>query len=622
MSSRKSDSSFQLIPLSQLKKSARNVRKTPHEKAHIEALADSLHAHGQIQNLVVETEFNEKQKPTGFYWVTAGEGRRLAQLLRVKRKQIKSDEPIRCVVDDERDASAISLAENELRIRMSPVDQLEAFKRLVDSGQSIEEVAAQFGVTPLVVQRRLKLANVCPDLIALYRSGQATLEQLIALAVVDDHAKQKAVWENTQDYDRHPANLRRLLTESEVDVGSAVARFVGVKAYLKAGGTVRRDLFSLEEDDGFITDAGLLQRLAIEKLERHAKKLEAEGFGWVRATPHMSYEERAEYGRVRMVPREPTLDEQVKLDALTARQGELDSLLAATDEEDARTDELAAEAEALEDELSDLRDSLYAPFAAEQAVAGAWVTIGNDGKVEIERGVLKAEDAQRFAKARKGRDVNGQPKAARTHSAPLMRRLSAHRTLALQATLIQRPDVALVVLVHRLAVQTFFNHGHFDGAVQIDTKKAAPEIHFAEGEGSRAREMLEEQNQQWRSMLPGTASTLFTWLMDQSQERLLSLCAYCVAITVNGVTNHEESNKLDALIEATSLDMKPWWQPTAQGYLSSISKARILDAVREATSPEIAATLVNLKKGECAKAAEKRLAGTGWLPSPLRGRAS
>jgi ParB family chromosome partitioning protein len=54
------------------------------------------------------------------------------------------------------------------------------------------------------------------------------------------------------------------------------------------------------------------------------------------------------------------------------------------------------------------------------------------------------------------------------------------------------------------------------------------------------------------------------------------------------------------------------------GYLGRIPKDRILDAVREATSPEVAATLVNLKKGECAKAAEKKLAGTNWLPEPLR----
>jgi len=73
------------VPLTKLKKSPRNVRKVPHGKEAIEALAASIAAKGMLQNLVVEPETDEG-KPTGHYLVTIGEGRRLAQLLRVKRK--------------------------------------------------------------------------------------------------------------------------------------------------------------------------------------------------------------------------------------------------------------------------------------------------------------------------------------------------------------------------------------------------------------------------------------------------------------------------------------------------------------------------------------------------------
>ena len=149
MTSKDQELAVQLIPLNKLKKSPRNVRQVAHTKGHIAALANSIAAQGQIQNLVVETERDEEGKPTGHYLVTAGEGRRLAQLLRVKRKQIKAGEPIRCVVDDTHDAQAVSLAENDIRANMHPADQFEAFKRLVDGGLSAEDVAAQFGVTPL-----------------------------------------------------------------------------------------------------------------------------------------------------------------------------------------------------------------------------------------------------------------------------------------------------------------------------------------------------------------------------------------------------------------------------------------------------------------------------------------
>ncbi|GAB7543992.1 hypothetical protein CS8_036640 [Cupriavidus sp. 8B] len=84
----------------------------------------------------------------------------------------------------------MSLAENLLREQMHPADQFETFAALVKEGRSIEDVAADFGVSPPVVRRRLKLANVSPCLMADYRAGGVTLEQLMALTISDDHAAQ------------------------------------------------------------------------------------------------------------------------------------------------------------------------------------------------------------------------------------------------------------------------------------------------------------------------------------------------------------------------------------------------------------------------------------------------
>ncbi len=103
------------IPLNKLKKSPKNARKTLHSEAAIEALAASTAAKGILQNLVVEPELDGEGAATGFYVVTIGEGRRLAQLLRVKRKEIKKTEPIRCIVDTANDAHEISLDENVTR---------------------------------------------------------------------------------------------------------------------------------------------------------------------------------------------------------------------------------------------------------------------------------------------------------------------------------------------------------------------------------------------------------------------------------------------------------------------------------------------------------------------------
>jgi len=117
------------IPLNKLKKSPKNARKMPHSEAAIEALAASIAAKGILQNLVVEPEFDAEGSATGFYFVTIGEGRRLAQLLRTKRKEIKKTKPIRCIIDTANDAHEISLDENVTRENMHPADQFEAFRK-------------------------------------------------------------------------------------------------------------------------------------------------------------------------------------------------------------------------------------------------------------------------------------------------------------------------------------------------------------------------------------------------------------------------------------------------------------------------------------------------------------
>ena len=182
------------FPLSKLKKSPKNARKTPHSEAAIEAYAASIAAKGILQNLVVEPELDAEGAATGFYFVTIGEGRRLAQLLRVKRKEIKKTEPIRCIVDTTNDPYEISLDENVTRENMHPADQFEAFKKLADErGFGAEEIAARFGVTPHVVRQRLRLGAVSPKLMQGYRDGGLTLEQLMAFAITEDHARQEAV---------------------------------------------------------------------------------------------------------------------------------------------------------------------------------------------------------------------------------------------------------------------------------------------------------------------------------------------------------------------------------------------------------------------------------------------
>ena len=69
---------------------------------------------------------------------------------------------------------------------------------------------------------------------------------------------------------------------------------------------------------------------------------------------------------------------------------------------------------------------------------------------------------------------------------------------------------------------------------------------------------------------------------------------------------------------AVALDMTGYWRPTVQSYLGRVTKASILEAVREGVSEEAAERISGMKKVEMAAAAEQLLAATDWLPPVLR----
>src|SRR5258708_1835813 len=168
---------IQMIPLNQLVVSPANVRKTG-AKVGIEALAANIAAIGLLQNLQV------RATDSGTYEVVAGWRRRAALNLLAKKRARAKEEPVTCnVLGSGEDSVEVSLAENEMREAMHPADQFAAFKQRIDAGQPVEDIAARFGVTPLVVRQRLKLACVSPKLMKLSNNGEMNLDQLIAFTV-------------------------------------------------------------------------------------------------------------------------------------------------------------------------------------------------------------------------------------------------------------------------------------------------------------------------------------------------------------------------------------------------------------------------------------------------------
>jgi ParB family chromosome partitioning protein len=147
------------------------------------------------------------------------------------------------------------------RVALHPLDQFRAFQTLRDKGLGEEDIAARYFVSPAVVKQRLKLAAVSPRLLDLYAEDAMTLEQLMAFAVTDDHARQEQVWDAlAHAHGKDPWSIRRQLTEGAVSASDKRAQFVGLDAYEAAGGIITRDLFE-DDDGGWLQDPALLDRL-------------------------------------------------------------------------------------------------------------------------------------------------------------------------------------------------------------------------------------------------------------------------------------------------------------------------------------------------------------------------
>ena len=609
------------IPLNRLKKSPRNARKTPHSSEAIEALAASIAAKGLLQSPVVEPECGETGSPTGNYLVTIGEGRRQAQLLRAKRKEIKRAEPVRCLIDLANDAHEISLDENFTRSAMHPADQFEAFHRLAEErGLGAEDIAARFGVTATVVRQRLRLAAVSPRLMECYREGGLTLDQLMVFTVTEDHARQESVWDSLPSHDRNPYTIRRHLTRDRVSARERRALFIGIEAYQEAGGVVERDLFA-EDGGGYFADPSLLDRLVRDKLQSVAEQIMAEGWKWASLD--------VEHGlrRIRPMLRDRTPAEDDTITALGSEQESLQATEEWTDECEVRYQEIVREIDAIE-----AGRLCFDPD--DMANAGAFVTLGDSGQARIEYGFVRAEDdrpeAQPDTEASGTGDVDTDPpednltaeKDRASLSDKLVAALTAHRTMALRDGLASQPKVALIELLHALVMRTFENCVGEGNLLQIRPQHTVLSQWAPGIDESAAGRAVRERHETWAVRLVTHEEGLRSFIMTLSDKERLSLLAHCVSLTVNAVESRDrdwsEDDTASDLARSLSLDMTAYWQPTAETYFSRVSKSRIIEAVSEAVSPEASRRLEGAKKDVMAESAETLIAGTGWLPEPLR----
>lgn len=589
------------IPLSKLVSWNGNVRRTGKGDG-LEELTASIAAHGVLQSLIV------RKTARGRFAVVAGQRRYLALSALAEGGAITADAPVPCrVIPGSADATEISLTENVVRAPMHPADQFEAFRDLIDRGSSPADIAARFGISESAVKMRLKLARVSPVVFDAYRDGDLTLEQVQAFAVSDDHLAQERIFGELSQWNDDPHAIRRALTQDDIAATDKRARLVTLAAYEEAGGTVRRDLFAEGDDGVFLLDAPLLDRLALDKLQSTADALRSEGWKWVEIRTDFDYESRSEFGQLRPEPvplSGDAAEEQTQL------AQEYQALFQGMEEEDeessARLDEIEARIHELEN-----RERAYTPETL--AIAGAIVTIGHDGEIEIARGLVRPEDAPEEPAAGKLSSAD-RPR----FSAPLIESLTAARSAAISASLSGRPDIALAAVVHAFASSLISPYGE-TSSLQLSLRPTS----FRES--STGSDQLERLHEDWRERIPATNGDLWHWCRVQDRDTLLALLAFCASRLVDAVQRKQDRPDCfrllhaNALAEALGLDMKAWFTPTSDNFFSRTSRAEILTALSEARGTPAKRSWDKLKKSELATLAEREVAGTGWLPEPLKG---
>ncbi|PZP38542.1 MAG: hypothetical protein DI585_07070, partial [Pseudomonas fluorescens] len=318
---------------------------------------------------------------------------------------------------------------------------------------------------------------------------------------------------------------------------------------------------------------GLVLQLASHKLEAAAGMIKAEGWKWVKVELERDYS--TNYGRVY-----PVFDETEK--EATQRY---------TDEDKART--------------------------------GAILRVGYEGEVDVTRGLVHPDDVR--AESKQAEDEEKAPQEVATIPASVVRELSAHRTAAIRLAMTENPQVALAAIVHTFALPLIDGREYYS-CLEVSRKSLYPAKQVTLAEDCKAHERLADHEAYWGERLPSNPAKLFGWCLKQPQDVLLSLLAYCTALSVNALKDkfdRDTSPRLvhaDVLAASLSLNMAEYWQPSVQGFYGKLSKAALLKLAQDAGAT-ITLNFGNVKKLEAAKHVMDAVAETTWLPDVLHGNA-
>ncbi len=169
------------IKINDIDPNSRQPRKT-FDQERLEALADSIKEHGVVQPIIVKTEGSR-------YVIVAGERRwRAAKLAGLKT--------IPAIVKDisSREVMEIALIENLQREDLNPVEEAEAYQKLIEEySLTQEEVAKIVGKSRVAIANSVRLLNLSSEITDMIVDGRLTSGHARTLITISDKEKQKSL---------------------------------------------------------------------------------------------------------------------------------------------------------------------------------------------------------------------------------------------------------------------------------------------------------------------------------------------------------------------------------------------------------------------------------------------
>jgi len=612
-------------PLSAFVMSLLNVRTIPYSAESVESMAATIKSVGLLQNLVAH------ELPDGELAVAAG-GKRLTALnLLLSQQFLTPDYPVPFKRVSAEMAALVSYIENAQRSDMHAAEQIASFVTLAYQGKTPEQIGAEMGYSTRHVQRMLKLANLAPSLLKLLADDQLTVEQCQMLCLEDDQARQVRIYEEVKaSWPNLPVTmLRKLITDKEISITDKRFLFVGREAYEAAGGVVREDLFSQQEGEG-TADSVLLETLTVQKLTAMAQDIqESEGWKWSMGQlsslyPHrdaLTYQLTDEPEPVYIGDEESRIDDLYQKADECAQSADDEGYSAASDEIDII--EKAALIRAWTPEI--------------RAMSGVVAGFDKYGELCVQRGVVRVADLQdeESSETEQGAQsaapevspiwMDKKPDAAEGISLPLLTKMSSERTLAVQAALMQQQKKAVSLLVWQLCTDVFTSGSHYGNpfGIRVTVPHYSLTQNAPSGDKGPGFTALMQEKARLAALLPPEWKKDFTAFFNLSGETLMSLMAFCVACSVDGVQTREyqrtTDSRLDALENAIGFHMRDWWQPTKANFFADLKHTQIVDALTEAGFKGAAADASKMKKGDAAELAEGKMRDTRWVPAWMKG---